>query len=123
MKDINELSEDLKKAVNETIFKFQTKMMNEAETRSHLFLDGWYLGVRSGKLKRSLSSMVDLDDNSAYLATSLNYGAGWETGNMRKYVKVQKRKFEPQRKPARPEWVGIKRRPFLSQAILDTYRK
>jgi hypothetical protein len=88
------LERELGVAINRLTIMLQNMVKNDK-------LSGQVLGVRTGRLKRSIEGVVTQEGAHAegVVSTALGYGIGWETGwqggSVRADMKKSKAKFSP----------------------------
>jgi hypothetical protein len=104
------MTEELRGGVQRLTIKLQKKVKEEK-------LSGQVLGVRTGRLKRSIQQDVQVQGTkiSGVVSTNVFYGVGWELGwpdgKGSKGLSSAKAKFKPS--------AGARQRPFLVPSLKE----
>ena len=116
---VGDIKKTLLKQLTETNNKILMWMKTDIIKRVYRKLDGGYLGVRSGNLRRYTNVVLDKEKEKLYVGTSMIYGKGYETG---KWAGIPRGKeMIPQKLKAK--WSGNpKHRPFMRDSIVESQK-
>jgi integrase len=116
------MAQDLLKVLSSNEETFLKYLKADIVKRIYRKLDGGYLGVRTGQLRRTTGAVIDYKNSRLIVGTRMPYGVAYETGR-KAYFKATKKQEKYQvnvYKQANPAWRGKILRPFMRDSIRES---
>lgn len=86
--------------------------------------NGGYLGVQSGRLRRSLRFAVDEVNQTILFGSNVSYFASYETGNWKKYPEsLAPTSHVRHASYAASQWHGKEHRPFVEDTVTAYFKR